>query len=262
MPGPGEDGPLSVESLNSTSYNVEGDGPKTEPSEVRRTWYGKKKKELKDGTGTLKPVRQVKVSTFLSASDDHTSMLLQMLVRESACQCLIHLHAQSYVTNMIVASLSEVCQDNFVTLQFRLGCLATIHKILYMKYSEWPERFTEHLLQHRKYARFKKILNIGEKLKPLGLDSSEPDNQSQARDQPDDAAGAIPQAEHVNQDNARSEAINKNLETAAETRDLYIQAIESTHLVLISSHTQSFCLISSDVVSRRSNCLLFQKLPF
>ena len=85
-------------------------------------------------------------------------------------------------------------------------------------------------MQHRKYARFKKILNIGEKLKPLGLDSSEPDNQSQARDQPDDAAGAIPKAEHVNQDDARSEAINKNLEAAAETRDLYVQASHSEGL--------------------------------
>ena len=62
MPGSADNAPLSVENLNSTSYNADGDGPKTEPLEVRRTWYGKKKKELKDGTGTLKPVRQVKVS--------------------------------------------------------------------------------------------------------------------------------------------------------------------------------------------------------
>lgn len=61
MPGAAQDPPLSLDKLNNTSYNVEGDGPKTEPAEVRRTWYGKKKKELKDGTGTLKPVRQVKV---------------------------------------------------------------------------------------------------------------------------------------------------------------------------------------------------------
>ena len=84
-------------------------------------------------------------------------------------------------------------------------------------------------MQHRKYARFKKILNIGEKLKPLGIGSQEPDNQSQARDQPDDEAGAVPKAEHVNQDDARSEALNKNMEAAADTRDLYIQVSPPRH---------------------------------
>ena len=61
MPGSGGGSPLTLDELHDTSYNVDGDGPKTEPAEVRRTWYGKKKAELKDGTGTLKPVRQVKV---------------------------------------------------------------------------------------------------------------------------------------------------------------------------------------------------------
>lgn len=79
------------------------------------------------------------------------------------------------------------------------------------------------MMQHRKYARIKKILNIGEKLKPLGLESSSNyDNQSQARDQPDEAESAVPKAEHITQDNAHSEAINRNLQAAEETRDLYI----------------------------------------
>ena len=115
-----------------------------------------------------------------------------------------------------------------------------------MRPSEWPGKLRRHCLQHRKYARFKKILNIGEKLKPLGLGSSEPDNQSQARDQPDDAAGALPDGEHVNQDNARSAAINKNSETAAETRDLYIQAIYFNHLVMAQP---ALCLGRIDIVS-------------
>lgn len=78
MAGSGKDGkdpPLSMEHLNATSFDVDGDGPKAEPVEVRRTWYGKKKTELKDGTGTLKPVRQVKVRILLEAATCTTSCI-------------------------------------------------------------------------------------------------------------------------------------------------------------------------------------------
>lgn len=86
------------------------------------------------------------------------------------------------------------------------------------------ERISKSCLQHRKYARLKKIFNIGEKLKPLGFDSnSADDQQSQSRDQPDEGPGAVPQAEHITQDQAHTEAINRNLKAAGDMRDLYIQ---------------------------------------
>lgn len=61
MSRPGDGSPVTLDKLNDTSYFAENDGPKTEPAETRRTWYGRKKRHLEGGTGTTKPVPQVKV---------------------------------------------------------------------------------------------------------------------------------------------------------------------------------------------------------
>ena len=86
--------PVTLDKLNDTSYFADNDGPKTEPIDTKRTWYGLKKRHLEGGTGTTRPVPQVKVRFY--------------------CWCLLerpnsHRSSQSTTPNLVCSSIMEAC---------------------------------------------------------------------------------------------------------------------------------------------------------
>lgn len=79
------------------------------------------------------------------------------------------------------------------------------------------------MLQHRKFAKLKKLLNVGEKLKPIGLGDAgaDYDGQTQARDQGKDDIH-VPEADHVEQKPEQQSPAAANLDHAERNYDLYV----------------------------------------